>query len=95
MNSDPDVIEKEIVIRARPEKAFRALTSEEEMRRWWVMFPHTTVKFPAPNGGAYEMTGRNGPGPDWTLKGKITAFEPNRHVAYTWEPTWTSTETLV
>ena len=96
MHSEPDVIEKEIVVRTTPEKAFRALTSEEEMRRWWVIPPGgTTVKFPARNGASYEMTGRNGPGPDWTLKGKITAFEPNRHLAYTWGSTWTAAETLV
>ena len=95
MPSDPGVIEKEIVVRTTPDKAFRALTSEEALRQWWVMFPHTALRFAAHNGGSYEMTGKGGPGPDWMLKGKITAYQPPRHVAYTWNSTWTASETLV
>ncbi len=33
MPFDSDAIEKEIVVRTTPEKAFRALTSEEALRR--------------------------------------------------------------
>ena len=87
MPSDPDVIEKEIVVRTTPEKAFRALTSEEDLRRWFV--PHTALKFSSHSGGSYEMAGKGGPGPDWMLQGAIVAYEPNRHLAYTWNCTWT------
>lgn len=87
MPSDSDVIEKEIVVRTTPEKAFRALTCEEELRRWFV--PHTTLKFAARKGGSYETTGKGGPGLDWMLKGTIVAYEPNRHLAYTSNLTWT------
>ena len=87
MPSDPDVIEREIVVRTTPEKAFRALSSEEALRRWFV--PHTTLRFAGRKGGSYEWSGKGSPMGDWVLKGTIVAYEPNRHLAYTWNCTWT------
>ncbi|HTK11207.1 MAG TPA: SRPBCC domain-containing protein [Ktedonobacteraceae bacterium] len=70
-------LEKELFIKASPERVFRALTEKEELERWFLakaeidLRPGGVIRFEwAP--GMFEL-------------GKILELEPPHRVSYTWE----------
>ena len=84
-------IEKEIVVRTTPEKAFQALVSPEVLRKWWIFSPEAEVEFEARKGGKFRA-GKPGA---WSLESTVLIYEPPRHLAYTWEVSWVKSKTRV
>jgi uncharacterized protein YndB with AHSA1/START domain len=82
-----------IEIAALPERVFRALTTPEELCRWWgsaetyrVTEWHADVRA----GGAWRCTGSSARGGSFTVHGKYLEVDPPRRLAYTWNASWTS-----
>src|SRR5579875_3749449 len=71
------LVEKELFIQASPERVFRALTTKEELERWFVMKAEIDLR----PGGAIKFA--------WTPEafevGKILELEPPHRLSYTWE----------
>jgi len=71
------VLEKELFIKATPERVFRALTTKEDLERWFLtkaevdLRPGGTIRF-AWESGTFEV-------------GKILVLEPPHRLSYTWE----------
>ncbi len=71
------MLEKELFIKASPERVFQALTKKEDLERWFLteaevdLRPGGTIRF-AWEPGTFEV-------------GKILVFEPPHRLSYTWE----------
>ncbi|GLV60854.1 transcriptional regulator [Dictyobacter sp. S3.2.2.5] len=70
-------LEKEVFIKASPERVFRALTTREDLERWFLvkaeldLCPGGTIRF-SWRPGSFEV-------------GKILVLEPPHRLSYTWE----------
>ena len=67
---------------ASPERVFRAITSADELQRW---FAEGALVEPRA-GGVYRFWGRHTPGtpPEDAARQTITAFDPPNRLAYNW-----------
>ena len=84
----------EVNIGVPPERVFRALTSAEEFPNFLPEFKQMT--FEARLGGAYEFRGEGDDGSTFTVRGRITEFDPPRRLAFTWRwQDWDFPETTV
>lgn len=70
-------IEKELFIKASPERVFRALTEKEELERWFLKNAEVDLR----PGGAIKFEWR----PGVTNIGKILVLDPPHRLSYTWE----------
>lgn len=70
-------IEKELFIKAPPERVFQALTEKEDLERWFVKIAEVDLRA----GGAIRFEW----GPDLFNVGKILVLEPPSRLSYTWE----------
>jgi uncharacterized protein YndB with AHSA1/START domain len=74
------------VLKAPPERVFRAWTEPEQLARWFGPRGFTCPEHaidPRP-GGAYRVTMRSPEGTLHTVSGTYTAVEPPRRLAFTW-----------
>jgi len=70
-------IEKELFIKATPERVFRALTEKEELERWFLRKAEVDLR----PGGAIRFEWK----PGVFNIGKILVLEPPHRLSYTWE----------
>jgi uncharacterized protein YndB with AHSA1/START domain len=70
-------LEKELFIKATPERVFQALTEKEDLERWFVKKAEVDL---CP-GGAIRLEWA----PDAVEIGKILVLEPPHRLSYTWE----------
>lgn len=73
-------IRKTIVIDARPEAVFRALTDERELAQW---FPNQAL-LEARVGGAMEFRFQRPDGERHTMQGKVMELIPYKRLSYSW-----------
>jgi uncharacterized protein YndB with AHSA1/START domain len=70
-------LEKELFIKASPERVFRALTEKEELERWFLVKAEVDLR----PGGAIRFEW----GPSTIEVGKILVLEPPYRLSYSWE----------
>jgi uncharacterized protein YndB with AHSA1/START domain len=70
-------LEKELFIKATPERVFQALTEKEDLERWFVKKAEVDLR----PGGAIRLEWA----PDAVEIGKILVLEPPHRLSYTWE----------
>jgi uncharacterized protein YndB with AHSA1/START domain len=70
-------LEKELFIKATPERVFQALTEKEELERWFLVKAELDLR----PGGAIRFEW----GPGIFNVGKILVLEPPHRLSYTWE----------
>lgn len=70
-------IEKELFIKASPERVFRALTEKDELERWFLRKAEIDLR----PGGTIRFEWR----PGVFNQGKILVLEPPHRLSYTWE----------
>ena len=70
-------LEKELFIKASPERVFQALTTKEDLERWFLVKAEVDVR----PGGAIRFEW----GPDMVEVGNILVYEPPHRLSYTWE----------
>ncbi len=87
-------VKSSFAVRTTPEAVFRALLLPEALRKWWVLFPNTALKFAAHAGESHAMAREDATG-DWLLSGRVIACDPPRYLACTWNSPWTATDMLV
>ncbi len=79
-------LEKEIFIKASPERVFRALTEKEEFERWFLVKAEIDLR----PGGTIRFEWA----PDVVEVGKILVLEPPHRVSYSWEALSSSPTTI-
>lgn len=70
-------LEKELFIKATPERVFRALTEKEDLERWFLVKAEIDLR----PGGAIRFEWA----PDVFEVGKILVLEPPHRLSYTWK----------
>lgn len=71
------IVEKDIFIKASPERVFRALTEAEDLERWFVQKAEIDLR----PGGAIRLEW----GPGSAEVGTIQVLEPPYRLSFTWE----------
>lgn len=82
-----DRITLQIDIAAPPASVFRALTTPDELLRWWGPVAHcitNTWEFDLRRGGRWAAQGHDDTCGDWTVTGEIVEYDPPRVLACTW-----------
>jgi uncharacterized protein YndB with AHSA1/START domain len=70
-------LEKEVFIKASPQRVFQALTTREDLERWFLVKAEIDLR----PGGAIRFEW----GPDMIEVGKILVCEPPHRLSYCWE----------
>ena len=70
-------LEKELFIKASPQRVFQALTTKEDLERWFLVKAEVDVR----PGGAIRFEW----GPGMVEVGMILVLEPPHRLSYTWE----------
>jgi uncharacterized protein YndB with AHSA1/START domain len=92
---DQDAVVSEIEIAAPPDRVFQALTTADELKRWFTS-PECPAKFwemdPRP-GGRYRYATEKGSivvnnVSEFECHGEIVEYDPPRVLAYTWIANW-------
>jgi uncharacterized protein YndB with AHSA1/START domain len=79
-------IKKIVEISASSDLIFRAITEEDQLKKWWVDDPQLEKKmggkmlFPFLKENSEMLT------EDFVVEGKIMEFIPNQRLSYTWKP---------
>jgi len=105
VTADQDAVVSEIEISAPPDRVFKALTDEGELKRWFTS-PECPAKFwklEPRLGGRYSYATEKGTivvnnVSEFECHGEIVEFDPPRVLAYTWIANWhddTARRTLV
>jgi len=71
------LLEKELFIKATPERVFRALTEKEDLERWFVQKADVDLR----PGGTIRFEW----GPGAVETGRIVVLDPPHRFSYTWE----------
>ena len=71
------MVEKELFLRASPERVFRALTDKAELERWFV----SRAEVDARPGGTFSFTWQ----PHETVNGRFVAVEPPHRLVTVWD----------
>lgn len=95
-----DTIVQEIMINARAEHIFQALTDPAQRIQWWGAegrFQATQMESDLRPGGAWVMRGIGIGNRPFIVRGEYRQVEPPRLLAFTWLPDWQedATETVV
>lgn len=91
VTADRDALVEEIVIKAPPERIFRALTEPRELLAWWGDEAHyrcTSWTLDLRVGGVWRSVGRNAAGKDFVVEGEFLEVAPPHRLAYSWRPSW-------
>jgi uncharacterized protein YndB with AHSA1/START domain len=78
-----------VEIAAAPERVFRALTSPEEIVRWWgseELYKTTRWTSEFKVGGAWRAEGKGSDGAPFAVVGKYLEIDPPRKIVQTWQP---------
>lgn len=87
-----------VEIAATPERVFRALTSPEEIVRWWgeeELYRTTSWNADFKVGGAWRAEGRGADGEPFHVEGTYLEIEAPRKLVQTWRPSFDEGETTV
>lgn len=87
-----------VEIAAKPERVFRALTSPEEIVRWWGqegMYKTTGWTADFRVGGAWRADGSDHSGEKFSVEGKYLEIDPPRRIVQTWRPSFDEGETKI
>jgi uncharacterized protein YndB with AHSA1/START domain len=76
-----EVINKTIIVNARPETVFKALTDEKELIEW---FPNQGAILEPRVGGKIEFKFLRPDGEKHTAYGRILEIVPNKRLSYSW-----------
>ena len=79
-------LEKELFIKASPERVFQALTRKEELERWFLVKAEMEQR----PGGAIRFEWGSG----LVETGKVLVFEPPHRLSFTWEAVEPSATTI-
>jgi uncharacterized protein YndB with AHSA1/START domain len=79
-------IEKELFIKAAPERVFQALTKKEDLERWFLKKAEVDLRL----GGTIRFEW----GPGVSNIGKILVLEPPHRLSYSWEAQTPSVTTV-
>jgi uncharacterized protein YndB with AHSA1/START domain len=88
---DRGVILARVEIAVPPERVFRALTSSEEITRWWGSCESYTTETWTTDfrvGGPWKATGRSGDGTPFSVSGTFLEIDPPHKIVQTWKPDW-------
>lgn len=80
-----------VEIGAPPERVFRALTTPEELLRWWGAegeYRTTEWEYDPRPGGAWRAGGKSADGKDFAVSGKVIEIDRPRKLVQTWKPDW-------
>ncbi|HKW38238.1 MAG TPA: SRPBCC domain-containing protein, partial [Burkholderiales bacterium] len=80
-----------VEIAAPPERVFRALTSGEEIVRWWGSdgaYRTTAWQVDLRPGGAWRADGKGADGTTFSVGGRIVEVDPPRKLVQTWKSDW-------
>ncbi len=78
-------------IAAPPERVFRALTTPEDVIRWWgsdEVYRTTSGVADLRAGGHWRVEARAADGTPLAVEGEILAIDPPRKIVQTWRPAW-------
>lgn len=78
-------------IAAAPDRVFRALTTPEDLVRWWGaddVYRTTGWTMDLRKGGAWRAEGRGADGHSFSVEGEFLEIEPPRRLVQTWRPDW-------
>ncbi|WP_437838287.1 SRPBCC domain-containing protein [Sorangium sp. So ce1153] len=78
-------------IAATPERVFRALTSPEEVTRWWgseETYRTTGWTMDLRVGGKWRADGRGSDGSPFSVEGEFLEIDPPHKLVQTWKPAW-------
>lgn len=80
-----------VEIAAPPERVFKALTSAEDVMRWWGgSASHRITKWEADvrSGGKWRADGKSQNGGAYQIHGEYIEVDPPRKLVFTWRPDW-------
>ena len=80
-----------VEIAAAPERVFRALTTPEEIVRWWgseQLYRTTEWVQDLRVGGHWRATGRGADGQPFSVEGEFLEIDPPRRLVQSWKPDW-------
>ncbi|HKU40384.1 MAG TPA: SRPBCC domain-containing protein [Polyangiales bacterium] len=80
-----------VEIAAPPERVFKALTTPEEIVRWWgsdTMYRTTEWVQDLRVGGRWKATGKGADGSPFTVEGEFLEIDPPRRLVQSWKPEW-------
>ncbi|RIK44470.1 MAG: hypothetical protein DCC58_08175 [Chloroflexi bacterium] len=77
MTATGRTIVKELVVRASPERAYRAFTEKAELERWFVTRADVDLR----PGGVYDLTWE----PDSRVPGRVVELDPPRRFVFDWD----------
>lgn len=86
-----DTIIQEIVIHARAQRIFQALTDPAQRIQWWGAegrFQATQMESDLRPGGAWAMRGIGVGGRPFVVRGEYRQIESPRLLVFTWLPDW-------
>lgn len=84
-------VTEEILIRAAPEKVFRALVDPAELATWWRIpgrYETQNAQVDLRVGGAYSLTGTSVARRQFLVTGEYLLIDPPHRLRYTWNPDW-------
>jgi uncharacterized protein YndB with AHSA1/START domain len=80
-----------VEIAAPPERVFRALTTPEEIVRWWGsddVYRTTDWVQDLRVGGRWRATGKGSDGMPFSVEGEFLEIDPPRSLVQSWKPDW-------
>lgn len=80
-----------VEIGAPPERVFTALTSAEDVVKWWGsddMYRTTEWTMPLTPGAPWKASGRGADGVPFSVEGEIVEVDAPRKLVWTWRPAW-------
>ena len=88
---DEGTILATVEIAAPPERVFRALTTADEIVRWWGaddLYRHTAWTADVRVGGRWRAEGKGADGRPFSVEGEYVAIDPPHRLVHTWKPEW-------
>jgi uncharacterized protein YndB with AHSA1/START domain len=79
-------IKKIVEISASSDLIFRAITEEDQLKKWWVDDPQLEKKMGGKMLFRFLKENSEMLTEDFVIEGKIMEFIPNQRLSYTWKP---------
>src|SRR5262245_47193804 len=80
-----------VEIAAPPERVFKALTTPEEIVRWWgsdSVYRTTEWVQDLRVGGRWKATGKGADGSPFSVEGEFLEIDAPRRLVHSWKPEW-------
>ena len=82
---EKDII-KVVEVSAPTDSVFKAITEEDELKKWWVDVPQLEKKMGGKMLFRFLKENSEMLTKDFVVEGKILDFIPNQKISYTWKP---------